>query len=580
MINLINQEIDNFLSSIDDIEKNSLSIINDKFSTTISEDLNNGHLTTNVCMVAASILNLNPKELAKELEEKLSKLNKFKKVEMAGPGFINIFLDRKDFISILGNINKHKEKFGETNLGNGNKVQIEFVSANPTGPLHVGHGRGAAYGDALARILTKTGSIVEKEYYINDAGRQIDILTASVIIKIVQKDLDNFSPINTYKGKYIEEIGAAFNKKEIISYKDPKSIIEDLPEDAEEEIDQIISNLKEKNDVIWDSVKDFSLENILNLIKQDLESFNVNFDYWFRETSLGDLKDSDSQISKLINKLKKDDKAYKKDGALWLNTDVSGDDKHRVLIRDNGRATYFASDVAYHKNKVDRNFDTLINIWGADHHGYIKRIEASIEALGSKKEKLVVKLVQFANLFKEGKKIKMSTRSGEFFTLKDLVEDIGADAARFYYLSKQADQHLDFDIDLAKSDSKENIFYYIQYAHARIYSLEKKFKENNKGEKINSIDVENNSYDKFDKLIHEISKYPNVVKKAAQTLQPHLIIFYLRDLSQLFHSYYNDNHVLSESEDNMRAIIFCLTAVRQTIANGLDILGITPMQKM
>ena len=580
MINLIDKEIDSFLSSIDGIEKNSLSIINDKFSTTITEDLKNGHITTNVCMVAASILSLNPKKLAKELEKKLDRLNKFRKIEIAGPGFINIFLDRKDFISILGNINEHKEKFGESNLGYGNKVQIEFVSANPTGPLHVGHGRGAAYGDALARILTKTGSVVEKEYYINDAGRQIDILTASVIIKIIQKDLNNFSPINTYKGKYIEEIGTAFIKKENISYKEPRSIIEDLPENAEEEIDQIISNLKEKDDIVWNSVKSFSLENILSLIKQDLESFNVDFDNWFRESSLGDLKVSDSQISKLINKLKKDDKAYKKDGALWLNTDISGDDKHRVLIRDDGRATYFASDVAYHKNKVDRKFDTLINIWGADHHGYIKRIEASIEALGSKKEKLIVKLVQFANLFKDGKKIKMSTRSGEFFTLKDLIEEIGADAARFYYLSKQADQHLDFDIDLAKSDSKENIFYYIQYAHARIYSLEKKFKENNKGEIINSIDVESNSYDKFDKLIHEISKYPNIVKKAAQTLQPHLIIFYLRDLSQLFHSYYNDNHVLSESEDNMKAIIFCLAAVRQTIANGLNILGITPMQKM
>ena len=580
MINLINKEIDSFLSSIDGIEKNSLPIVNDKFSTTISENLKNGHITTNVCMVAASILNLNPKELAKKLEKKLSKLNKFKKIEIAGPGFINIFLYRKDFISILSNISEHKEKFGESNLGNGNKVQIEFVSANPTGPLHVGHGRGAAYGDALARILTKTGSVVEKEYYINDAGRQIDILTASVIIKIIQKDLNNFSPINTYKGKYIEEIGTAFIKKENISYKEPRSIIEDLPENAEEEIDQIISNLKEKDDIVWNSVKSFSLENILSLIKQDLESFNVDFDNWFRESSLGDLKVSDSQISKLINKLKKDDKAYKKDGALWLDTDVSGDDKHRVLIRDDGRATYFASDVAYHKNKVDRKFDTLINIWGADHHGYIKRIEASIEALGSKKEKLIVKLVQFANLFKDGKKIKMSTRSGEFFTLRDLIEEIGVDAARFYYLSKQADQHLDFDINLAKSDSKENIFYYIQYAHARIYSLEKKFKENNKGEIINSIDVESNSYDKFDKLIHEISKYPNIVKKAAQTLQPHLIIFYLRDLSQLFHSYYNDNHVLSESEDNMKAIIFCLAAVRQTIANGLNILGITPMQKM
>ena len=580
MINIVDKEIKSFLSSINGIDKSVLSIINEKYSTTISDDLKNGHLTSNVCMVAASILNLNPKDLAKELEHKLKKLNKFQEIKVAGPGFVNISLNRKDFVSIVDEINNNKEKFGESNLGNGNKIQIEFVSANPTGPLHVGHGRGAAYGDALARILTKTGSIVEKEYYINDAGRQIDILTASVITKLIQKDLGNFSAQNTYKGKYIEEIGIAFSKEKVVTYKEPKLIINNLPGDAEEEIDQLISNLKEMDKKIWNEVKGFSLKNILNLIKQDLENFNVNFDNWFQESSLGDLQDPNSQISSLINKLKEDDKAYEKDGALWLNTDVSGDDKHRVLIRDDGRATYFASDVAYHKNKVDRKFDTLINIWGADHHGYIKRIEASIEALGSKKEKLVVKLVQFANLFKDGKKVKMSTRSGEFFTLKDLIKDIGADAARFYYLSKQADQHLDFDIDLAKSDSKENIFYYIQYAHARIFSLERKFNENNQGKKISSITTENIEYDKYDKLIHEISKYPNIVKKSAQTLQPHLIIFYLRDLSQLFHSYYNDNHVLSESEENMKSIIFCLSAVRQTIANGLTLLGISPMQKM
>ena len=580
MINIVDKEIKSFLLSINGIDENTISIINKKYSTAISDDLNNGHLTTNVCMVAASILNLNPKELAKDLEAKLNKLNKFQEIKVAGPGFINISLHRKDFVSILDEINNNKEKFGESNLGNGKKIQIEFVSANPTGPLHVGHGRGAAYGDALARILTKTGSIVEKEYYINDAGRQIDILTASVITKLIQKDLGNFSPQNTYKGKYIEEIGIAFSKEKVVTFKEPKLIINNLPGDAEEEIDQLISNLKELDNKIWNEVKDFSLKNILNLIKQDLESFNVNFDNWFQESSLGDLEDPNSQISTLINKLKEDSKAYKKDGALWLNTDVSGDDKHRVLIRDNGKATYFASDVAYHKNKVDRKFDTLINVWGADHHGYIKRIEASIEALGSKKEKLVVKLVQFANLFKDGKKVKMSTRSGEFFTLKDLVKDIGADAARFYYLSKQADQHLDFDIDLAKSDSKENIFYYIQYAHARIFSLEQKFNESNQGKKISSVTEESISYDKYDKLIHEISKYPNVVRKSAKTLQPHLIIFYLRDLSQLFHSYYNDNHVLSESEENMKSIIFCLSAVRQTIANGLTLLGISPMQKM
>jgi arginyl-tRNA synthetase len=295
---------------------------------------------------------------------------------------------------------------------------------------------------------------------------------------------------------------------------------------------------------------------------------------------LGDISDSSSEISKSINKLENAGHAYEKDGAKWLNTDISGDDKHRVLIREDGRATYFASDVAYHKNKIDRGFDRLINVWGADHHGYIKRIEASIETLGSTKEKLIVKLVQFANLFKNGKKVKMSTRSGEFYTLKDLIDDIGPDAARFYYLSKQADQHLDFDLDLAKSDSKENIFYYIQYAHARIVSLEEKVLNKIPKIKMNIQNVENGVYKECDKLIHEISKYPDVLNKSAKTLHPHLVIYYLKDLAQLFHSYYNDNHVLSESEENIESIYVCLSAVRQVISNGLNLLGITPMGKM
>ena len=288
---------------------------------------------------------------------------------------------------------------------------------------------------------------------------------------------------------------------------------------------------------------------------------------------MGDIADSSSEISKSINKLKDAGHAYEKDGAIWLNTDLSGDDKHRVLIREDGRATYFASDVAYHKNKIDRGFNKLINIWGADHHGYIKRIEASIDALGSNKDKLVVKLVQFANLFKNGKKVKMSTRSGEFFTLKNLMDDIGPDAARFYYLSKQADQHLDFDIDLAKKDSKDNVFYYIQYAYARIVSLEKKVLGSNFNDDINLNSIESNTYDKCDFLIHEISKYPDIIYKASNSLQPHIIIYYLRDLAQLLHSYYNDNHVLSESKENIQSIILCLSSVKQVLSNGLNILG-------
>ena len=579
MIEVIDKEVKKFLSSVDNINKENLNAILQKFSITISDDLNKGHLTTNVCMIAASILKTNPNELATNLKNKLQEVDAFEDVQAAGPGFVNITLCRKDFVSTIKTINKEKEGYGKSNLGEGQKIQIEFVSANPTGPLHVGHGRGAAYGDAIGRILQATGSFVEKEYYVNDAGRQIDILTASVILKLIKKDIDNYFPENAYKGKYIEEIGDKISKTIRLKY-DVKPLTESISRDPEEEIDQVVANLKSLDNESWMLVKDFSLKEIVGSIKNDLNIFNVDFDNWFNESSLGDINQELSEISSSINKLKADGQAYEKDGAIWLNTDISGDDKHRVLIRDNGRTTYFASDVAYHKNKIERGFDKLINVWGADHHGYIKRIEASLEAFGSNRNKLIVKLVQFANLFKDGKKVKMSTRSGEFFTLKDLVEDIGADAARFYYLSKQADQHLDFDLDLAKSDSKENIFYYIQYAHARIVSLEEKFVANYPSIKKDIKSIESNSYNECDKLIHEISRYPDVVKKSASSLQPHLIIYYLRDLSQLLHSYYNDNHVLSESEENMKAVVQCLSSVRQVISNGLNLLGISPMNKM
>ena len=577
MIDVINKEVENFLSSVINNKKNINSVM-EKCSTAISDDLSKGHITTNVCMIAASILKVNPKKLADDLKIRLEEINKFDKVETAGPGFINVSLKREDFASIINLINKSKNSFGSSKVGKENKVQIEFVSANPTGPLHVGHGRGAAYGDAIARILESTGASVEKEYYVNDAGRQIDILTASVILKLIKNDINNYFPENAYKGEYIDEIGKKLGQE--VNVDDFKSLSTSVYKDPEEEIDNIIYELEKLNKESWNLIKNLSLKEIVKSIEDDLKAFNVNFDKWFYESSMGKVDDETSDIATSINKLKKDGHAYEKDKAIWLNTDISGDDKHRVLVRDNGKTTYFASDVAYHKNKIDRGFDKLINVWGADHHGYIKRIEASIENLGSSKNKLVVKLVQFANLFKDGKKIKMSTRSGEFFTLKNLIEDIGSDAARFYYLSKQADQHLDFDLDLAKSDSKENIFYYIQYAHARIVSLEEKVVDKYSDIKRNITNINNGNYIECDNLIHEISKFPDIVNKSANSLQPHVIIYYLKDLSQLFHSFYNDNHVLSESEENMQSIMECLTAVKQVISNGLTLLGITPMQKM
>ena len=579
MIEIINREIELFLSSLNDIDEEMLKTILQKSKISITDDLSKGHLTTNVCMVTGSILKKNSNELTSRLKDQLEGIKLFKKIKVAGPGFINITLFRKDFIATIDKINIDKGDYGESIFNKGKKIQIEFVSANPTGPLHVGHGRGAAYGDAVGRILKATGSSVEREYYINDAGRQIDILTASVILKLISKNINNYFPTNAYKGDYIEEICKKF-KKEISVNFDNESIEKINYKDPEKEIDQVIAILKDSNIKTWGIIKEFSLNEMILSIKNDLRKFNISYDIWFKETSLGSLDEKSSQISNSINMLIKNGSAYKKDGAIWLNTEISNDDKHRVLIRDNGKATYFASDVAYHKNKVDRGFDKLINIWGADHHGYIKRIEASIESLGFSKDKLIVKLVQFANLFKNGKKVKMSTRSGDFYKLKDLIDEIGSDAARFFYLSKQADQHLDFDIDLAKSNSKENMFYYIQYAHARIVSLEENFIKKYPDFEKNLKPIQESTYDKFDKIIHELSKYPSIVDKAAKSLQPHLIIFYLKDLSHLFHSFYNDNHVLSESDENVQSIIQCMSAVKQVISNGFNLLGISPLKKM
>ena len=581
MIEVLNEEINKFLLSLPNIEKNALSQIKKRYSSTITDDLSKGHITTNVCMIAASQLKINPKELAGDLQKELSDSNKFEKVEAAGPGFINITLKRENFVSIIENINVQSINFGSSKLGKEQSIQIEFVSANPTGPLHVGHGRGAAYGDAIGRILKSSGYEVQKEYYINDAGRQIDILTASVFIRVFKEDLSSYFPKNAYKGSYIYDIAELFQEKHNTSTLiDSKLLIHDLPQDEEKEIDELIKRIKKTENDIWHKVKSLALSEVLQTIRADLESFNVSFDNWFSESSLGDLSDNKSKISTAITSLKNKGLAYEENEAIWLNTIHAGDDKNRVLIRDDGRATYFASDVAYHKDKIDRGFNKLINVWGADHHGYIKRIEASIKGLGFDEEKLDVQLVQFANLFKDGKKVKMSTRSGEFFSLADLIDEIGTDAARFYYLSKQADQHLDFDLDLAKADSKENMFYYIQYAHARICSLHKKYMDENSSMPNKANSIVSGSYKNCDKLIHEMSKYPSVVSRASSSLQPHLIIFYLKDFAHCFHSFYNDNQVLTESKENIESIIYSLNAAKIILSNGLGLLGIKPIEKM
>tara|TARA_B100000795_G_scaffold74328_1_gene52680 strand:+ start:23714 stop:25456 length:1743 start_codon:yes stop_codon:yes gene_type:complete len=580
MINLFNEHIKSFLDHDSGFDKDDIQLIKDKYKTEITDDLSKGHITTNIGLVSGNLLGVNPREIAEKIKKYLVELKEVADVEVAGPGFLNIFLNRSYFAAVVNESSKLNNKFGHSDHGHKKSIQIEFVSANPTGPLHVGHGRGAAFGDAIGKILQANGYSVSKEYYINDAGRQIDILAASVWLRLHNCFDENSFPESGYKGKYIIDIANQIDPNAKIDSSKVKNITSGLPEDAEEQIDALIKIFKEEDISLWEQIKKVSLDTVLKSIEEDLKAFKVDFDNWYYESSLGSLQDSGSKISQAIDQLKTSGLAYEEKGAIWLNTEKAGDDKNRVLIRDDGRPTYFAADLAYHKDKVDRGFDRLINVWGSDHHGYIKRIEASLEGLGFSKNKLHVQLVQFANLYQGKEKVKMSTRSGSFYTLKDLIKEIGVDAARFYYLSKQADQHLDFDIELAKSQNKENLIFYIQYAHARIASLQNKYLESNKELPENLDTIKDGSYLACDKLIHEASKFPGVVERSGETLQPHLIVFYLRDIAHLLHSYYNNNPILKESKENQESILQSLGLVKLVISNGLNLLGIEALEKM
>ena len=537
-----------------------------KFQIEIPDSSEKGNLTCNIALILGNITKNNPKKIGLDIVKHLKDLDSISSVDVAGPGFINIFLNHDGILKIIKDI---VDAEAVIEAKNPKKIQVEFVSANPTGPLHVGHGRGAIYGDVISKLLQKKGHKVQKEYYVNDAGRQIDILTASVYLRAINIE-DNIFPESAYKGKYIKEIAKNANLQEAVDLDD---LLNDLPEDEEKKIDEIIAHLKSLNEKDWNSIKKVSLESVLASIEKDLADFGVMFDNWFFESSLlGD----ESKIDGAIQQLDTNNLIDNRDGNLWFKSSNFGDDKDRVLIRADGRQTYFASDVAYHKDKLDRGFDEIINIWGSDHHGYIKRVESSLEGLGYDKNKLSVKLVQFANLIKYGLPVRMSTRSGEFYSLEDLLNDVGPDVARFYYLSKQTDQHLDFDLDLAVSSKKENMYFYIQYAHARICSLEKKagFKD---------FLAENISEDHVEicsNLIHEISKYPNVLEKTCGNLSPHLLIFYLKDLASIFHNFYNDNKILDKPESEKITVLAVTHTAKKIIADSLDLLGVKALEKM
>ena len=566
------------------ISKGTLNEMPSKIRIDHTKDNSHGDYATNIALMLSKQAKMSPVELAKIIIDQFEQKSFIKKIEIAGPGFINFFMSQETSSSIVNEIIDQAALYGSSEIGHGKKVLLEYVSANPTGPLHVGHGRGAAYGATVSNLLRNAGFIVDNEYYVNDAGRQMDILTVSIYLRYLTICGESLRfPDNGYQGQYINDIaqviyeasGQEFHLKSDLVF---ENVCQDGTEggDKEVHIDQLIEKAKSILGDGFKAVFEVGIESILSGIKNDLAEFGVIFEKWFSEQSLIDSGLSEACISKL-----KDSKnLYEKDGALWFKTTNYGDEKDRVVVRDNGNHTYFASDIAYHLEKLERGYDKIINVWGADHHGYIPRVKASIEALGHDPNKLEILLVQFANLYRGGSKVQMSTRSGSFVTLEDLRAEVGNDAARFFYILRKSEQHMDFDLDLAKSKTNENPVYYIQYAHARICSV---FRQAD--EKEIELDVSQTNLtlltEEIEKdLLRELSRFKSVLESSAIQYEPHQLAYYLRDLSNHFHSYYNACKFIVDDKNLTQARLALISATQQILKNGLSILGVGAPESM
>jgi arginyl-tRNA synthetase len=556
----------------------------DEAQVTRCKDPTHGDYASNIAMVFAKKIGLAPRQLAGLLSNQLSSSELFDKVEIAGPGFINFFIAQKNHSQIISKIISEKDTFGNNQDGKGQSVQLEYVSANPTGPLHVGHGRGAAYGATLANLYKANSYQVHREYYVNDAGRQMDILATSVWLRYLELcGIEFIFPNNGYKGDYIWDIAATAHRSHGDKYLiDPTSFCDALPKDEpdggnkETYIDALISVAKEKlQPQGYAYFFNLAIDTILADIKDDLHLFGVDYEQWYSERSLFE----SNKIDTVIEKLKASNHIYEKNGALWFASSKLGDEKDRVVVRDNGQPTYFASDIAYHADKFSKGYSKIINIWGADHHGYIPRVRAALKALNLDDTKLDILLVQFANLYRGNVKQQMSTRSGEFVTLRALRKEVGSDAARFFYVMRKSEQHLDFDLELATSTSNENPMYYVQYAHARICSVLRQSEQ--------ALDTENLdglesilSEDSEHTLMQKLSDYPELIASSCKKQAPHLLVNYLRELAQKFHGYYNETQFLVDSQELRNARLLLIESTRHVLANGLTILGVNAPDKM
>ncbi|KTC66502.1 arginyl tRNA synthetase (plasmid) [Legionella adelaidensis] len=552
-----------------------------------AKDPTHGDYASNIALVLAKPAGKPPRQLAELIVANFPSSTQLEKIEIAGPGFINFFMRSTELSQIISTVFNQGEKFGHCNIGKNQKVILEYVSANPTGPLHVGHGRGAAFGASLANILKAAGFQVSSEYYVNDAGRQMNILAVSVWLRYLALAGEKIVfPANGYRGDYVNNIAEQMVVRHGRDYVHSWAIISvDLPKDEPEGGDKEIfidAMVQRAREIIGEAGFSLfhkqALDSVLADIKDDLQEFGVTFDRWFSELSLL----QDKSIEKGIQALKKAGYTYEKEGALWFKSTEFGDEKDRVLIRANGVSTYFASDVAYHWNKYDRGFERVIDIFGADHHGYVTRVKAAVNALGHDDNAITVLFVQFAILYRGDTRVQMSTRSGSFVTLRELREEVGNDAARFFYVMRKPEQHMDFDLDLAKSQSSDNPVYYIQYAHARICSVLRQLKERNLSwdETVGIENIELLKEPHESALITLISRYPEVIEASARLCEPHQLAYYLRELANALHSYYNAIILLCEQEELRCARLCLLKAIRQVLQNGLHLLGVSAPESM
>ncbi|WP_151840276.1 arginine--tRNA ligase [Acinetobacter soli] len=565
---------------------------------TRTKDRSHGDFASNIAMVGAKAAGMKPHDLAEKIMAALPEVADISKAEIAGPGFINFFLNADQRFAVLDQIQAQGSKFGQTQVNAAKKVQVEFVSANPTSSLHVGHGRGAAYGMTVANLLEATGAQVDREYYVNDAGRQMDILATSTYLRYLELlGQSLIFPKNAYQGDYVKEIAQSIIDQDGDAYVHPvAAVYHDVPEDVqfaaeldaegnkvvvsgdkEKHIDGLIANAQRLTGEGYRVFHQAALKAILDDIKDDLEEFGVTFNQWFSEASLN------QKIDEALQTLDQRGFLYEKDGNIWFKSTEFGDEKDRVVKRRNGQTTYFASDIAYHLDKLQRGYTDIVDIWGSDHHGYIARVKAAIDAMGFDSSKLTVLLVQFVSLWRGGEMVQMSSRSGQFVTLRELREEVGNDAARFYYVMRKSEQHIDFDLDLAVSQSKDNAVYYIQYAHARICRMLEKAHSNQIAfDRTQARPLaERLNLDSETEILAKLAAYPDILVRAANAYEPHQIGNYLKELAALFHGWYNEHKVLNDDDQTLtQARLLLSVNVQQVLRNGLELLGVSAPESM